>query len=199
MGLNAGPVPPRVDAHVKVGLLELVDAAVEAGWSVRRAVLLLGLDSDRVRRWWQRRAVGELADRRPGAPVHGILPAERDAIVALAETWGPVDRSHRKLAHRGSRLGVVHVSESTVLRVLAAEGLVLPGKPAREPAVRAPWPDWVAWKPNVIWCYDFTHFTAARRVAVAVMDVVSRKWLSTLVSAEETSTQVEVAFTAALA
>ena len=199
MGLNAGPVPPRVDAHVKVGLLELVDAAVEAGWSVRRAVLLLGLDSDRVRRWWQRRAVGELADRRPGAPVHGILPAERDAIVALAETWGPVDRSHRKLAHRGSRLGVVHVSESTVFRVLAAEGLVLPGKPAREPAVRAPWPDWVAWKPNVIWCYDFTHFTAARRVAVAVMDVVSRKWLSTLVSAEETSTQVEVAFTAALA
>jgi putative transposase len=63
--------------------------------------------------------------------VHGILPAERDAIVALAETWGPVDRSHRKLAHRGSRLGVVDVSESTVFRVLAAEGLVLPGKPAR--------------------------------------------------------------------
>jgi hypothetical protein len=31
------------------------------------------------------------------------------------------------------------------------------------------------------------------------MDVVSRKWLFTLVSAEETSTQVEVAFTAALA
>jgi hypothetical protein len=31
------------------------------------------------------------------------------------------------------------------------------------------------------------------------MDVVSRRWLSTLVSAEETSTQIEVAFTAALA
>jgi transposase InsO family protein len=30
------------------------------------------------------------------------------------------------------------------------------------------------------------------------MDVVSRRWLSTLVSAEETSTQIEVAFTAAL-
>jgi hypothetical protein len=28
------------------------------------------------------------------------------------------------------------------------------------------------------------------------MDVVSRYWLATLVSAEETSTQVEVAFTA---
>ncbi len=83
-------------------------------------------------------------------------------------------------------------------RVLAAEGLVLQGPAPREPAVRAPWPDWVVWKPNSIWCYDFTHFTRAGRVAVAVMDVVSRRWLSTLVSAEETSTQIEVAFTDAL-
>lgn len=86
-----------------------------------------------------------------------------------------------------------------MLRVLAAEGLVLPGRPARDPGVRAPWPDWVAWKPNSIWAYDFTHFSRARRVAVAVLDVVSRRWLSTVVSAEETSTQIEVAFTAALA
>jgi putative transposase len=198
LGLSAGPVPPRVDARVKAGLLELVDAATAAGWSTRRAALLLGLDLDRIRRWTDRRAAADLADRRPGGAVHGILPCERAAILALAEAWGEVDRSHRKLAHRGSRLGLVHVSESTMLRVLTAEGLVLPGRPAREPAVRAPWPDWVSWKPNTIWCYDFTHFTRARRVAVAVMDVVSRYWLATLVSAEQTSTQVEVAFTAAL-
>jgi putative transposase len=198
LGLSAGPVPPRVDGQVKAGLLELIDAAAAGGWSTRRAALLLGVDLDRIRRWRGRHRDGTLTDRRPGLPVHGILPGEREAILALAETWGQVDRSHRKLAHRGSRLALVHVSESTVLRVLTAEGLVLPGKPAREPAVRAPWPDWVAWKPNTIWCYDFTHFSRARRVAVAVMDVVSRRWLSTLVSAEETATQVEVAFTAAL-
>jgi putative transposase len=39
---------------------------------------------------------------------------------------------------------------------------------------------------------------ASRRCAVAVLDVVSRLWLSTVVSAEESSTQVEVAFTDAL-
>jgi putative transposase len=94
---------------------------------------------------------------------------------------------------------LVHVSESTVLRVLKAENLALPGKPVREPAVKAPWPEWVAWKPNSIWCYDFTHFTRARRVAVAVIDIVSRKWLASLVSAEETATQIEVCFTDALA
>jgi transposase InsO family protein len=50
----------------------------------------------------------------------------------------------------------------------------------------------------VIWIYDFTHFRASRRCAVAVLDVVSRLWLSTVVSAEESSTQVQVAFTDAL-
>jgi putative transposase len=188
-----------VDAIVKAGLLDLVDYAVEAGWSRRRAAVLLGLDEDRVRRWSARRTENRLTDVRPGGTVmHALLPAERAAIVELFDTWGDIDRSHRKLAHRGSRLGLVHAAESTVLRVLRHEGLVLPGRPAREPAVRAPWPDWVTWKPNVIWCYDFTHFTRARRVAVAVIDVVSRKWLATVVSAEETSTQVEACFLAAL-
>ena len=52
--------------------------------------------------------------------------------------------------------------------------------------------------PGVIFIYDFTHFRASRRCAVAVLDVVSRYWLSTVVSAGESSTQVEVAFTEAL-
>ena len=34
--------------------------------------------------------------------------------------------------------------------------------------------------------------------AFAIIDLVSRKWLATLVSAEETSSQVEVVFTDAL-
>jgi putative transposase len=199
LGLSAGPVPPRVDARVKAGLLDLVDHAVAVGWSPRRAAARLGIDDSRLERWRSRCAAGELGDRVPGgAPVHALLPAEREAILALYDTWGQIDRSHRKLAHRGSRLDLVHVSESTVLRELGAEGLVLPGNPPREPTPRTPWPDWLEWKPNRIWAYDFTHFTTARRVAVAILDVVSRNWLTTLVTAEESSVQVEVAFTAAL-
>jgi putative transposase len=38
-----------------------------------------------------------------------------------------------------------------------------------------------------------------RRAALAIIDVVSRRWITTLVCAEESSIQVEVAFTAALA
>jgi hypothetical protein len=70
---------------------------------------------------------------------------------------GQVDLSHRKLAHRGSGLDLVHVSESTVLRVFTDAGLHLPGRPARERRERRPFPDWAELVPGVIWIYDFTH------------------------------------------
>ncbi len=199
MGLTTGPVPARVDAHVKAGLLELIDHAEEQGWSARRACDLLGLDHMRAARWADRRATGRLADLPPGGhPLHGLLDWERAAIVSLHDEWAESDRSHRKLAHRGSRLARVHVSESTVARVLADEGLVLPGQPPREPVPRRPWPDWLEWKPNRVWGYDFTHFPRARAAVIAILDIVSRKWITTVCSAEESSTQVEVAFTDAL-
>ena len=199
MGLTTGPVPARVDGPVKAGLLALVDHAVDSGWSTARACRLLRVDPDRVTSWRQRARLGELVDRPcGGGPVHGLLEAERAAILDLFEAWADIDRGHRKLAARGSRLDLVHVSASTLRRVLVAEGLALKRHPVREPQVKAPWPEWIEWKPQRVWCYDFTHFTKAKRVAVAVLDVVSRRWLATLVSAEETSSQVEAAFLAAL-
>ena len=46
--------------------------------------------------------------------------------------------------------------------------------------------------------YDFTHLPRARRAVIAVLDMVSRKWVATVCSPEETSTQVETCFLAAL-
>jgi putative transposase len=199
LGLTDGPVPPRVDASVKAGILDLIDHALAHGWSARAACTLLGIDDLRAARWADRRGEGCLDDAAPGGhPLHGLLDWEREAILTLHAEWGEVDRSHRKLAHRGSYLERVWVSESTVRKVLAAEGLALQGNPPREPIPRKPWPDWLEWKPNRIWGYDFTHFTRADRAVVAILDIVSRKWLATVVSAEESSTQIEVAFTEAL-
>ena len=44
----------------------------------------------------------------------------------------------------------------------------------------------------------YTHFPAAGMAVLIVEDLVSRKWLTEVVSVEETSTQVELGFTAAL-
>jgi len=63
---------------------------------------------------------------------------------------------------------------------------------------RRPFPDWVEYTPNSIWIYDVTHFPRARMAVLIIEDLVSRKWITEVVSAEETSTQVELAFTAAL-
>jgi transposase InsO family protein len=76
--------------------------------------------------------------------------------------------------------------------------VVLPGPPRREPVTKKPWPDWVEYRPNQVWGWDATHFPRAKRVALAIIDLVSRKWIATLVTSEESSTQVQVVFNAAL-
>jgi hypothetical protein len=115
-------------------------------------------------RWQARAGLGRLEDAKPGpeVPLHAILGWERKAICTLAEQWGEVDRSHRKLAHRGSRLNLVHVSESTVLRVLMAAGVHLPARPGREARPPHPWPEWVELVPGVVWIYDFERHEALR-------------------------------------
>jgi transposase InsO family protein len=184
---------------VKLALLELLEEATAGGWSRRRACRVLGLDERRARRWAQRTADGELDDRPPGGnPVHGLMPSEVAEILALADEWGEIDGSHRKLAHRGSYLGRVWVSPATVFRVLLEHGRVLPHRPAREPQVKAPWPEWVQYRPNQVWGYDLTEFAAARTQALAIIDLVSRKWIDHLLCPEATSLQVQVLFTRAL-
>ena len=188
-----------MDAATKAGLLGLLDDAVEAGWTVRAACAVLELGEVRAHRWIARRALGRLADAAPcGIPVHGLLDDEVTEILALYDQWGETDRSHRKLAHRGSYLRRVWVSPSSVRRVLHEHDLHFRPRPRPARSQRTPFPDWVEYTPNSIWIYDTTHFPTAGMGALLIEDLVSRKWITEVVSAEETSTQVEIGFTDAL-
>jgi putative transposase len=51
---------------------------------------------------------------------------------------------------------------------------------------------------NRIWIWDATHFTRCKRVAYAIVDVVSRYWIGYLLSSEQTHTQVQLLFARAL-
>lgn len=199
MGLNLARVPLRCSGEVKEGLLKLIDQATDAGWSHARACRVLGVSDVRAHRWRvRRRIVGTLTDLAPGGnPVHRILDWERQAVLELVEEWGPVDRTHRKLANRGSYLGRVFVSPSTVLRITDDAGVSLPGERAR-PGRPAPQLPEIPWEPNRIWIWDATHFTRCDRAVYAIVDVVSRFWIDTLVTTEQASTQVQLLFTQAL-
>lgn len=179
----------------------MVDQACEAKWTLARICRVVQLEPSRVWRWRHRAEIGSLDDEAGGGtPVHGLTPGERAEIVAVAEEWKDVDRSHRKLAHRGSYTRRFWASPSSVRRVLGEEGVDLPAPPPATPAAAVARPDLdgLPWEPDKIWIYDNTHFTRAGRAATAIMDVVSRYGVATVVSAEETSTQVEIAFTRGL-
>jgi putative transposase len=144
-----------VDAATKAGLLDLLAEALEAGWTLRRACQQLELPERRAQRWIARRAGGRLADRAPGgSPAHGLLAEEVAEILALFDEWGETDRSHRKLAHRGSYLHRVWVSASSVRRVLFLHDKHFRPLPRPGRSARKPFPDWVDYTPNSIWIYD---------------------------------------------
>jgi putative transposase len=188
-----------VSGQTKLELLGLVDGAVAAGWAHARACRVLEIGDVRVHRWLARLAeTGSMDDRPPvGTPVHRMLDWEERAILDLTEESGPVDRAHRKLAHRGSYVGKVFVSPSTLLRVALRHQVVLLGEPFRPrpalPAFRE-----VPWERNRIWIWDATHFTRCKRVAYAIVDVVTRYWIAYLLSVEQTTTQAQLLFARAL-
>ena len=188
-----------MSAEIKLELLGLIEGAVADGWAHARACRVLVLADSRAHHWRQRlRETGTLEDRDPGGgAVHGLLPREEQAILDLIEQWGPVDRSHRKLAYRGSYTGVVFVSPSTVLRVALKHKVVLPGEPFRPRPPKPAFPE-ISWERNRIWIWDATHFTRAKRVAYAIVDVVTRYWIGYLLSSEQTHTQAQLLFARAL-
>jgi len=188
-----------VSAETKLELLGLIDSAVRDGWAHTRACGVLDLQDVRAHRWRARlRETGSLEDGRPvGDAVHRLLASEEQAILDLIERWGWVDRSHRKLAHRGSYTGVVFVSPSTLLRVALKNRVALPGEPVRPRPVMPAMPQ-VPWEKNRIWIWDASHFTRAKRVAYAIVDVVTRYWIGYLLTSEQTHTQVQLLFACAL-
>ena len=188
-----------MSAQTKLELLGLIDGAVTDGWAHTRACQVLDLADVRAHRWPARlRETGSLEDGRPvGDAVHRLLSWEEQAILDLIEEWGWVDRSHRKLAHRGSYTGTVFVSPSTLLRVALKHRVVLPGEPVRARPV-LPAMSQVPWERNRIWIWDCSHFPRAKRVAYAIVDVVTRYWIGYLLTTEQTPTQAKLLFARAL-
>jgi putative transposase len=94
---------------------------------------------------------GQVPPRVDAATKAGLLDWEVAAITRLFAEWGETDRSHRRLAHRGSYLERVWGSPASVRRVLAREGPRLRPLPRPGRSVPKPFPDWAEYRPGSIW------------------------------------------------
>jgi putative transposase len=121
-------VPARVPAEVKERVLKTVDDAVAAGFNhTWGRVGCGGSPTSGCTAGGHAADTGTLVDKAPGGhPVHTLLPDEVAAVLDVAERWGKTDRSHRKLAHRGSYQNLVWVSPATFRRVLVEHDLAPP-------------------------------------------------------------------------
>lgn len=95
-----------------------------------------------------------------------------------------MDRSHRKLAHRGSYLGRFWCSPSTVRLVLLLGDKHFRPRPQPDRSAKSPFPGWAGLVPNSIWIYDSTHFTRCGMTVLIFEDLISRSDSPTLVIAQ---------------
>ena len=165
--------------------LELVRAVAEVrsqGMEVQRACEVLKLSPRTYYHWLGGREPGELtlADLTPRAGEDRASPrriteVEREAIVEAAQDEAKVDLHHRKLAHTLGREARVYVSESTVFRVLKAEGLVAPREVRHRPVAQRP--ELMATRPRQVWCWDFSYVRIGLVFwyLLAIIDLFSRK------------------------
>ena len=84
-----------------------------------------------------------------------------------------------------------------LLRVALKHRVTLPGEPVRPRPEKPVLPE-VPWERNRIWIWDATHFTACKRIAYAIVDVVTRYWIGYLLTTEQTHTQAQLLFAQAL-
>ncbi len=154
-------------AGVKRGLIEAVEAAP---FSALQACKVLGLSADRFYRWRSRES---LVDNPPIAKLapHKLLKEEHEEIVSYSLEHP--EQRHRELWYNLAREEKVHVSPSSVYRVLKSESLVPPhvfGKPHRDKVK----PDPTA--PHQDWMIDITYIPiqAVDWYLIVLLDVYSR-------------------------
>jgi len=125
---------------------ELIEAVEASPFSALEACRVLGLNPDRFYQWRVRES---LIDKPPLARLtpHKLLKEEQEEIIRYALEYP--EQRHRELWYNLDREEKVHVSPSSVYRVLKLEDLVPPyvfGKPHREkvkPDPEAPHEDWM--------------------------------------------------------
>jgi putative transposase len=169
-------------------ILGLVNDAVAAGARRERACLLVGLAGRSMQRW-RRADVGD--DRRAGprtTMANALSPAERAHVLEVVNSPEYRDLPPKQVVPRLADDGRYIGSESTIYRILRAEGQDAHRGRAKPRTVRSV-DAHVATAANQVWSWDITYLLSSLRgrffYLYLVEDVWSRRIVGFEVHAEE--------------
>ena len=176
-----GPLTGRwLTAPTKREILTLITTSQQPGVSARRTGALRAIEYRRGVRWQQLARQGQpLANRHPGPtdPLHRILPAEIEQIVALARRQEYGDRSHRLRAVTAWEQDLLQVSFSTVYRVLKARNRMTARGPSRPPNGHSTAPVRKELSgPNQRWCWDISYLPTFQQGEYLFLDLLLDEW-----------------------
>jgi transposase InsO family protein len=169
-------------------MLKIIDDAVAAGARMEKVCQRLSVTPRTIQRW--RTPLGA-EDRRCGphtSPANRLSESERRRVLAVANCEEFRDVSPKQMVPRLADRGLYLASESTVYRLLRAEGQLAHRGQAR-PRQPRPRPEFSATAPNQVWSWDITYLRGPVRGAFLylyfVVDVFSRRIMGWHVSNEE--------------
>ena len=159
-----------------------IEVAHRDGARLRLACEVAGIDVRTLQRW--KCGDGLLAgDGRPDAvrplPAHALTPRERQRLLEVANEPRFADMPPARIVPALADEGVYLASESSLQRVLRAQGQTQHRGRARSPRKSRPPTTHVAGAPRQLWCWDMTFLPAAVLgrwfYLYLILDVYSRK------------------------
>jgi transposase InsO family protein len=156
-------------------ILGLVDEAVASGARRDRACDVMGLTERSMQRW-RRADVGD--DGRTGPrtrPANALTSAERAKVLEVVNSPGYRDLPPKQVVPRLADEGRYVASESTIYRILRAEGLNA-HRGRTKPRTARHLDEHVATAPNQVWSWDITYLLSSVRGRFFYLYLVEDVW-----------------------
>ncbi|MFI9653069.1 IS3 family transposase [Guyparkeria sp. GHLCS8-2] len=173
--------------------VKLIDEAVDAGTTARRACEEVGLSHRTYQRWT--RGGDVRVDQRPeidrDAPSNKLTPQERQDVLATCNAEAYASLPPSQIVPALADEGIYIASESSFYRVLREAGQLYHRGKARAPSRRSKPAAYRARRPNEVWSWDITYLASTLlgrfyRLYL-VMDIYSRKIVGWEVHETETA------------
>lgn len=155
-------------------ILSLIGAAVEGGARPAQACQQLGLSLRCVQRW-RKSGADDLRSGPRTRPANALTAKERCDVLAVVNSAEYANLSPKQIVPRLADQGRYLASESSIYRILRAEGQLAHRSRAKVPTRHRP-VEHVAVAPNQVWSWDITYLKTACRGSFYYLYLIEDVW-----------------------